>query len=748
MKSPKTFSGRPEDRSRAAQENRPSRDLTLPVRAKIQDHHYTRLAIVYVRQSTPRQILDHRESTALQYSLAERAEQYGWPKDRVLIIDDDQGQSGRSVDCRLGFQRLLAEVGLNHVGLVLGIEMSRLTRSCKDWYNLIELCALFRCLLADQDGLYDPRDPNDRLLLGVKGTLSEAEWHLIQNRMQQGSLNKARRGDLEKHLPSGYLRQTTGEVVMDPDEQAQAVVRMVFEKFAELGSAMAVLRYLRQHNIRLPIRPLSGPNKGQLEWRVPGYSTIIHLLHNPTYAGLYVHGRYQMAPQRAAGGKGCCGRVLAKMEDWKVTIPDRLPAYISWETFMANQKRLQVNRSLFDAPGVPRNGAALLAGIVVCGKCGRRMHPTYKGDNKPVSYFCDGGYPQNGDDKCQRLAARFVDRLVTEQVLRAVEPASLQLSLQAAERLRNERQRLHEHWRQQLERATFLAERAERQYDAVEPENRLVARELERRWEEALGERRRLEEDYQRFQRQQPEELSASEVQRITALAESIPPLWNAASTTAAERQTIVRHLIDYVVLTVKGDTELVDMAIHWQGGHLTRHELTRPVARYDQLHDFARLKERLKELWTSGCSSSEIAQALNAEGLHMPRGKHQHTRKTVRKLIHEWGLAEPARERVGADRVHLRSDEYWLLDLAKSLSINRGTLARWCRLGWVHARRMGKPGSWWVIWADAQEQDRMRRLYAYGRGCPGPDGSRYPKELRTPKPRPQGNQSMPRKRP
>jgi hypothetical protein len=252
---------------------------------------------------------------------------------------------------------------------------------------------------------------------------------------------------------------------------------------------------------------------------------------------------------------------------------------------------------------------------------------------------------------------------------------------------------------------------------------------------------------YQRFQREQPEELSAPEVQRIAALAEAIPALWNAASTSPADRQTIVRHLIDQVVLTVRGATEMVDAAIHWQGGHVTHQELTRPVARYDQLHDFEQLKARLTELWASGSSASEIAERLNAEGFHMPRGTHRHTRKTIRKLIHEWGLAEPARERAGADRAHLRSDEYWLLDLAKKLGIHRGTLAHWCRRGWVHARRMGKPGSWWVIWADAEEQDRMRRLYAYGRGNPDQSGQRYPAELRTPKPREDSTAKETRKR-
>ena len=324
--------------------------------SKISPHHQERLAVVYVRQSSPRQVVEHRESRELQYRLSERAEQYGWQRDRIVIIDDDQGLSGRSADGRLGFQRLLAEVSLNHVGLVLGIEMSRLARSCKDWHQLLELCALFRCLLADQDGLYDPSDYNDRLLLGLKGTMSEAELHIMKGRMQQGSWNKARRGELITHVPIGYVRLPTGEAALDPDEQAQAVVHLIFEKFEELGSAMSLLRYLRRHDIRLPVHPISGPNKGEREWRTPGYSTIVNMLHNPTYAGAYSHGRYQIDPCRRVNGKSNSGRFLADLADWKVLLHEKLPAYISWEQFIANLKRLHENRSQWDTAGVPRQG--------------------------------------------------------------------------------------------------------------------------------------------------------------------------------------------------------------------------------------------------------------------------------------------------------------------------------------------------------------------------------------------------------
>ncbi len=370
-----------------------------------------------MRQSSPRQVVEHQESTRLQYQLSGLAEQYGWSKDRIVVVDDDLGCSGRWVEGRLGFQRLLAEVSLNHVGLVLGIEMSRLARSNRDWHQLLELCGIFQTLLADQDGLYDLTDYNDRLLLGLKGTMSEAELHILKGRMLQGARNKARRGELVTHVPIGYVRLATGEVARDPNEQAQAVVRLVFEKFEELGTAMSVLRYLREHDIRLSVHPISGPHKGQIEWRLPGYSTIINMLHNPTYAGAYTHGRYQQDPRRQVNGNPNGGRFLAPMDDWKVLIHDKLPAYISWDQYLTNVKRLSENRTQFESPGVPRDGNALLTGILLCGRCGHRLSPHYKEWSAGTAYECHGDYPHSGASCCQRLVARCVDDLVSRLIL-------------------------------------------------------------------------------------------------------------------------------------------------------------------------------------------------------------------------------------------------------------------------------------------------------------------------------------------
>ena len=395
---------------------------------KIQSLHRERLAIVYVRQSSPQQVLEHRESAALQYDLARRAVSLGWPQERVLVIDEDQGQSARSAEGRQGFQRLLAEVSLDHVGLVLGIEMSRLARSCKDWYQLLELCALFRTLLLDQDGLYDPTNYNDRLLLGLKGTMSEAELHILQGRMNQGRLNKARRGELLNHPMTGYVRSPQGNLVFDPDEQVQAVTRLVLEKFAELGTVNKLLTYLVRHGIRLGIRPHYGPNRGNLEWRRPCRPTLTNILHHPAYAGAYSHGRRPIDARRKVPGRPATGRRVAAWDECAVLIRDHHPAYITWDEFLANQRRLAENRSRAESRGAVREGPALLSGLLICGRCGLRMMVRYGGPSSRLTYMCCRRMTDYGEPLCQSLAGAGLDALLSQQVLRALEPAALALS--------------------------------------------------------------------------------------------------------------------------------------------------------------------------------------------------------------------------------------------------------------------------------------------------------------------------------
>jgi DNA invertase Pin-like site-specific DNA recombinase len=567
---------------------------------KILDHHIDRLAIVYVRQSDPQQVLHHRESRERQYALADLAAAWGWPPDRIRIIDDDQGKSGRTAEQRGGFRRLLAEVTMEHVGLVLGIEMSRIARNNRDWHNLLEMCAVFGALLADEDGVYDPRDPNDRLLLGLKGTISEFELVTMRNRLERGRLNKARRGGLFARAPIGYIKVSSERIELDPDEQARDVIRLIFDQYDELGTAGAVFRYLIGHDIRLGFRPSRGPNRGELEWRRPVLLTVLRILHNPTYAGAYAYGRRPRRRIRTAAGEHTAAGHWVPMDQWEVLKLDCLPAYITWERYLTNRERLHQHRWGPTSRGSPRDGAALLAGLVVCGRCGRRLRTSYPSGGKPY-YSCDRHLVEGTERVCFGLKATAVDELVAQQVLRALEPAALELSCRVLEDIQRDRARLDQHWRQRLERARYQAEDAGRRYRAVDPENRLVARSLERRWEETLQAEREVRDDYDRFLRERPPELSPAERARIAALSGDPAALWGAPGTTDRDRKEVIRHLVEEVVVHVESDGEYVDITINWQGGFISRHEVVRPVKSYEQLRDFAALMDRVAALRRGG---------------------------------------------------------------------------------------------------------------------------------------------------
>ncbi len=350
-----------------------SRDT--PSSPKLKSWHLDRAAVVYVRQSTPQQVLEHQESTARQYALTERAVALGWSRPQVQVVDDDLGKSGQSIEGRPGFQRLLAEVALDRVGLILGLEMSRLARSCKDWHHLLELCGRFRVLLADAESIYDPTEYSDRLLLGLTGMMNEAELHILKQRMYQGKLNKARRGELVVGVPVGYVKSPAGEVTFDPDEQVQEIVRLVFDQFDRQGTVHGVLRHLIACGIRMPLRRRGGPGRGELDWRPPGRETVRHILRHPIYAGAYIYGFRPVDPRRRKPGSPKGGRASGlAAEECQVFLRDRHPAYISWDQFESNQRRMAANRSRAESAGAVRDGAALLAGVVRCGRCGHRMY--------------------------------------------------------------------------------------------------------------------------------------------------------------------------------------------------------------------------------------------------------------------------------------------------------------------------------------------------------------------------------------
>jgi DNA invertase Pin-like site-specific DNA recombinase len=673
---------------------------------KVQPWHRDRLAVVYVRQSTAQQVLDHQESTRLQYGLTTRAVELGWAAARVVVIDDDLGKSGTSAEGRAGFQRLVSEVSLDHVGLILGVEMSRLARSCKDWYQLLELCALFRTLIADLDGVYDPAQYNDRLLLGLKGTMSEAELHIMQQRLRQGLLAKARRGELALIPPMGYVRGAAGALVLDPDEQVQQVIRLVFRKFAEVGTVHALLRYLVAHQISLGMREHSGPARGAVVWRRPSRATLQNLLKHPVYAGAYVYGRRPVDPRRQRAGRPATGRTVAASGDWLVLLPDRLPAYITWAEYTANVARLQANRARADTLGVAREGPALLTRLALCAQCGRRMAVHYAGDDRHYAYACGRMRIDYGLAACQHVAGPALDAFVSQHVLAALQPAALELSLEAATHVEQERADLDRLWQQRVERAAYEAERAGRQYRLVEPENRLVARHLEREWEEQLATHLRLADEYRRFQETQPRGLSPAERAAIRQLAADIPALWQAPTTTAADRKAIVRQVIRRVVVAA-GASERVRVTLEWVGGGRTAGEVIRPVARLEQLTYYPQLCARARQLATEGLAAAAIAERLNAEGYHPPKRREHFGAQGIQDLLQRLGVV--TKHSHGRPPPELGAHEWGLRELAQALEMPHVTLYNWLCRGWVAARREEPPPRRWIVWADETEVARLR---------------------------------------
>lgn len=678
--------------------------------SKLGPQHYEGLAIVYVRQSTPHQVLNHRESAMRQYSLVDLAIRLGWSADRIEVIDEDQGQSGATAEGRSGFQRLLSEVSLDHVGIILGIELSRLARSNKDWHQLIELCAIFGTMLADQDGLYDPTNYNDRLLLGLRGIMNEAELHVLQGRMHQALLSKAKRGEVYVRAPAGYVKLPTKEFALDPDEQAQSVIRLIFDEFDRQGSVRAVVRYLQQNDIQLPIRPHAGPNKDRLEWRPATPSVVNRVLKHELYAGMYRFGYRQTDPRRKKPGQPHAGRVAVPPEKYHALIPDRCPAYITRERYAQNQHRIHGNRFVDNSPGAAREGRSLLAGIVFCGRCGHRMTVAYSGCQEVMRYYCTTGVNDFRQSRCQSLSGAGLDALVTEKVLRALEPAALEISLLAAADMEQEQKRLHGHWNQRFERARFEVDRAERQYERVEPENRLVARELERQWEVALRASQELEMEYARMRQSRPAILTDEQRNLIRTLAENMPRLWKLPTTKNVERQQILRVLIERVIVTVGGDTEQVDVALQWSGGFVSQHEFRRPVRDYQQMADFDRLGIRLTELKQSGKSYAAIADQLNREGFQPANQAHEFNKAIVGRLAKK--VCRELTVTRGFPLLLIGPNEWALKELATRLGIPRSTLHNWTQRGWVHVSRQQPVQRGTIVcWADPAELERLQRL-------------------------------------
>jgi len=576
--------------------------------------HVQRQAVVYVRQSTPHQALTNQESLQMQYGLGQRAVELGWIPDDVRVVDSDVGRTGSSAKGRLGFQQLVADVTLGKVGIVLAYDATRLARNCSDWYQLLDLCGYRGCLIADRDGVYDPSSINGRLLLGLKGQISELELHTLRIRLTAGILSKAQRGELALTLPIGLIRDPSGQVFKHPNLEVQSRLELVFDTFLKQKSASKVVRFFKDHDLTIPRKD----HQGDIRWRGATEAAVCFILKHPAYAGAYTYGR-----SRSTGRQGSGKKSLQKplpREQWKVCIRDKYPAYIPWETYERIEAMLQDNSSLYDRNkrrGVPRPGKALLHGIVYCGECGHKMVVQYKGGTK---YLCNYLRQQHQVPVCQHIPGDPIDDYVVPLFLSAFSSVELDLHSKVVENARQERDEVLRSHQQQLDRLRYQARLAERQFNQSDPDNRLVTAELERRWEQALRDVKAAEEAFERQQQQCPtlSPLDAATRKALENVGKNLPGLWAEGRLSQQQKKALLRSLIDKVVIRrVRRDT--VHTRVVWKGGEVTTAEIPIPVGSLAELSQAKELEAEILRLSAEGHSDDEMAQRLTREGYRSP---------------------------------------------------------------------------------------------------------------------------------
>jgi len=614
----------------------------MEANTKVRSEHLSKLAYVYLRQSSLGQVLNNRESTRRQRDLVETAKRLGWPASRIVLLDGDLGKSGRSSAERAAFKQMVGDVCVSDVGIVLGLEISRLARNGADFFPLLEMCSLTGTLIADEAGVYDPRDPNDHLMLGIKGVLSEAEIPVLYARLHGARWSRASRGELRRPIPAGYVWDELRRPVMDPDERVRSAVCAFFNRFDEEGSACAVARLYHREGLLFPRRSMGDHWDGPHRWKPLDVRHAAHVLQNPFYAGVYFYGRHRaitVLDPETRSRKTIIKRI--PMKDWQVLIHGTHPAYISWERFLKNQERLKENRWMTGGnKGVTRSGAALLQGIVYCGRCGGRMGIRYSGHDTHPWYICKQ-MRQNGQTPyCQSVSGKRVDRFVEEQILEAVRPIGIEAAIEAVEELERRSEELKKQWEHRVAQADYEANLAKRRYEAVDPANRLVAGNLEKEWEERLVEVEDVRRAFADRRSRAPLRITGEEHNQLRELARDLPRLWQAKTTKQSDRKKIVRILMRDVWIDRDADPRRTRIRIHWQTGAVTEGQ----VERWSNLgkdnktpNDVVR---RLMELHSERKCPEEIARHLNDEGMKTAHGK-PFTRNRVGSLLAWWRLTQ-----------------------------------------------------------------------------------------------------------
>lgn len=669
---------------------------------KITPEHLARGAYVYVRQSTGDQLLNNPESRRRQYALETRARSLGWQN--VIVIDDDLGRSG-SGQLRPGFERLLAAICAGTAGAVLAIEASRLARNGRDWHTLLEFCALVNTLIIDEDGIHDPQLVNDRLLLGLKGTFSELELSMFRQRSREALRLKAARGELHTTVAIGYRRSTNDRLEQDPDRRIRETLSLVFRKFAEIGSVRQLVLWLRQERIELPVA-IHGPQGRTVQWRLPKYHTVHRLLTNPVYAGAYVFGRTVTEARFEGGRKVVTHGIVRRREEWEVVIRDHHDGYITWEAYDRNQTVIAGNANMKGAmvPGSVRNGGGLLVGLLRCGHCGRRLK-VHHNERHGARYVCNTEIGNLSNKNCIAFSNMRIDAAVSAEVLHAISPLAIEAALQliadheqaGAERLRQSELA--------LQQARYEETYARRQYDAIDPDNRLVAGELERRWNERLAAVARLEEQIENLRREQPRVLHDDERTMLLALADDLPRVWNHPAASTQIRKRILRTVLKEIVVAIEGDR--LCLMVHWQGGDHTRLEVVKNRIGQNRFKTDMETVQLVCEL-ARLLPDHSIAPVLNRLGIRSARG-HGWTQLSVRNFR---GAHQIAVYREGE---RAQRHELILHEAASRLGINKMTVIRLIRDGILPGRQVCA-GAPYVIREEDLDRPAVRRAIRNGR--------------------------------
>jgi DNA invertase Pin-like site-specific DNA recombinase len=650
------------------------------------------------------QVRHHQESTERQYALKDKALHLEWSPQMIRVLDRDLGVSGAHATGREDFKTLFSDVAMGTVGAIFALEASRLARSNLDWHRLIEICALTKTLVIDEDGCYDPADFNDALLLGLKATIAQAELHFIRARLQGGKLNKAKKGELRSPLPVGLCYDDEGQVVLDPDQEVQGAVRLIFELFEQTGSAYAVAHHFAKEALKFPKRAYGGAWDGKLIWGRLTHSRVLGVLKNPSYAGVYTFGRYQSQKEISVSGEVRTTTKPVPMDCWRVVIQDHHDAYISWQQFEKNQVLLQKNRTNDEGThlsGPAREGLALLQGLLLCWRCGRKVSVRYKGNGGIYpTYDCNWQRREGIATKsCLNIRCDLLDKAISDRVLAVLEPNQIDIAYEAVRQLEKRDSAIMAQWKMRLERAEYEAQLAERRYEEVDPSNRLVASTLEKRWNDALSKLEDLKAQFAEVQSKEACVVTEEQRQKILALAKDFPRLWNAPSTRSKDKKRMLRLLIKDITVERDAERRVVTLHVRWQGGACEDILVTLPPKVADRVRYPEEVVQRVRQLAQS-LPDKEIAETLNGEGLSPSKGDSFNV-SIIRWIRYKHQIPSPQLRQPG---------ELTVKEIAGKFGVSRNVVYYWLNRGIIDGRRRNKRSSYWIT-LDDQKEAELRKI-------------------------------------